>query len=334
MSRRGAAHIKLNMPCQDYSLCDAYKGCFIAVVSDGHGNKRHYLSDRGSRIACEVAIEEIKGFLDNYNNHDISDISDEIFKKLKESICINWRKRVVQDFRYEGRSVSKDNTGYANDTVEIAYGCTLCAAFTATWGWAAIQVGDGCIAVAEKSGNFDWPIPESEINEGNLTASLCLEDPMIDFRHVYKNDFPVGIFVYSDGIEKVLPNQGKDIISFLDWVVRNDKLNIDKRDENLKKTLDMFSAKSRIGDDVSVACIYDNGAEDVKPQYEEADKKSEIKQLTAKAEELRSTIEYNDQLFKSLSMYDSEKAKDIDMLIKKRKNELIDIEMKIAELEQ
>ena len=334
MSRRGATHIKLDMPCQDYSMSEEYNGSCIAMVSDGHGNKKHYLSDRGSKIACNVAMEEVKSFLDMIDQTDINDRAqmDNRLNELKEKVCFRWKQEVKKDFYDNGFDDLSDENDLKEEQIEIAYGCTLCVAFTAEWGWAAIQIGDGSFTIAEENGKFKWVMPESILNEDNLTASLCLYDPMEDFRHVYGNDKPIGFFVYTDGIEKVLPEQGKEIISFLDWVIKNDKDNSERKEETLRETLDIFSARSHIGDDVSIAYIYDEEAMNIKPKYEEADKNIKMKSLRARVEELKSTIDYNNKLLEELGNEEWFKKCKIRMLVKSKEEELAQLEKSISEL--
>ena len=70
MSRRGASHIARNLPCQDASFSEEYKGTMIAITADGHGNRRHFRSQKGAQIACRIAADRIKEFLDSNSDDE------------------------------------------------------------------------------------------------------------------------------------------------------------------------------------------------------------------------------------------------------------------------
>ena len=60
----GLSHVKKNMPCQDAAgdFEDLEKGIYIGAVSDGHGSKDYFRSDRGSKLLVETSIEILKTF--------------------------------------------------------------------------------------------------------------------------------------------------------------------------------------------------------------------------------------------------------------------------------
>lgn len=305
ISRIGAAHIRRELPCQDASASEMLEDACIAVVADGHGSRRHFRSDRGSAIACRVALDEIRAFLKEDEAEGCS--RDERLNILKQTICDAWLSEVQADFEQspwteaeleeESALLTEEQLAALKDGTDapIAYGSTLCAVFSYDGGWSAIQLGDGCFVRIGADGLYDWPMPESIVNEGNTTASLCMREPMRDFRHCWGTDTPAGLLVFTDGIEKVFPPQGKEIVSLLHWIWRSQCGGVEGRDENLARTLDMLTRRSSIGDDVSVAGIVDPEAEDSAPKASQSQKRQELERLTAQIEEIRSTIEYNKQ---------------------------------------
>lgn len=61
-TRQGSSHIKSGKPCQDYSL-DWHSddgGKYVAIVCDGHGGSTYVRSERGARLAAEIALRNIK----------------------------------------------------------------------------------------------------------------------------------------------------------------------------------------------------------------------------------------------------------------------------------
>lgn len=62
VTRIGAGHIKSGKPCQDYSLdWQSEDGSIqVAIVCDGHGGDTYVRSDRGSKLAAEIALRNIR----------------------------------------------------------------------------------------------------------------------------------------------------------------------------------------------------------------------------------------------------------------------------------
>ena len=203
----GAAHIRKDLPCQDMCLSEGDDRHSIAVVSDGHGNRRHFRSERGARKACEIALDKIREFL--IQTDDLAPAEREArIQDLKLQICRDWRIAILKDaaedpwtpeeIEEQRRLLTEEQfiRFSAGETAALAYGGTLCAVFASDWGWGAIQVGDSCLTVIDADGTYRWPMPESTINSGHRTASLCSANPMADFRHVLEDTRPAGLMVY------------------------------------------------------------------------------------------------------------------------------------------
>lgn len=67
ISVKGYSHIGSGKPCQDYSLSwtSDDESIHAVVIADGHGSKTYVRSHVGSRLACEIALENIKAFVSN-----------------------------------------------------------------------------------------------------------------------------------------------------------------------------------------------------------------------------------------------------------------------------
>lgn len=74
----GSSHILLNKPCQDNGLYYNKDGIYMAIISDGHGGESYIRSDRGSKIAVEIARDNILEFIES--------IPEELFKEKKGAI--------------------------------------------------------------------------------------------------------------------------------------------------------------------------------------------------------------------------------------------------------
>lgn len=308
----GASHVKKGLPCQDRAVSETYGNSQIAIVSDGHGNRRHFRSETGASLACVIALECIREYISSQKTSP---------EDLKKEICVRWRRAVAEHISEnswteeelaEQKSVLKEEQYQemiSGKPWTLAYGCTLCAVFTKNDGWVGLQIGDGALTVADHDGSYRWPMPESKLNEGNRTASLCSGNPLEDFRHIEEQGTPAALLIYTDGIEKTFPPQGKEITSFLHWVWcnRQNQLSQNKEslhektedllqeetEDSLTKTLRLLSAKSRVGDDMSIAGIVDLDAEDAEPKETQEQKMRKLAALEAKLSELNGTIAYN-----------------------------------------
>lgn len=337
----GAAHIRKNLPCQDY-CCSREEGDFrIAVVADGHGNRKHFRSDRGSRIACEKTEATILEFL-NLTAEISAEQRSQLAGQLKEEICRRWRAAVLEDIAadpWHPEELSEQQALLPPEQYTalvdgkggvLAYGCTLCAVFSAPWGWGAVQVGDGCVTVIDRDGSYRWPMPESALNHGHFTASLCAANPMEDFRHVFGSDFPAGLMVYSDGIEKVFPEQGSQIVSFLHWVWQNRKDGSEDAMSALTGTLERLTAGSRIGDDISIAGLVDPNAPDVTPAAAPGENLNRLHTLEAQLQDLQSSITYNRRCLETAG--DGQTAEQIRAVLARREPEAAQLREEIDRL--
>ena len=347
LSRIGAEHIRRGLPCQDASISTAESKVQIAAVADGHGSRRHFRSERGSAIACRIATEKIQALFPKRGKPGIP--TEEQLIRLKQDICEAWMEAVREDYEKnpwteqelaeEQKLLTEDQFIRLTDGTDaaIAYGSTLCAVFTYAGGWSAIQLGDGGFTHISADGRYEWPMPESLVNEGNRTASLCMQDPMRDFRHCSGKDQPVGLLVFTDGIEKVFPPQGKEIVSLLHWIWRNEYSAESARKDNLCRTLDMLSSRSSIGDDASVAGLVDPEAEDAEPVAGQSQKKKELDRLYARLAEINSSMAYKRQQLQDISWSGSAQAEareQVERILQRNREEASALQDQIAVLRE
>lgn len=340
-SRIGATHVKKALPRQDRAASMDEKGLQIAVVADGHGSRRHFRSDYGAETAVEVASDVIGNM---FKEHNGIVFEDSFFTEIKHRIATEWQKRIRDHYEQNplnDAEIEEQLKLLGDERLEklingtdalIPYGTTLCAVFHSDAGWGSVQIGDGCLTTVEHDGSFLWPMPKSNINEGNKTTSLCMKDPMIDFRHCWGEDHPAALLVYTDGIEKVFPPEGPEIASLLNWVIKIEKAGSDGRQAVLEKNLDTLTQRSPIGDDLSIAGIVDMEAEDIKPKATTAQMLVEIERTDAKIREITSTIQYNekkrasvneaDEAYKELTRIIFRKKKEIDELNRQREEQI------------
>ncbi len=396
----GQSHIKKNMPCQDAagSYEDIEKGIFISAVSDGHGGKDYFRSDKGSQLVVDITIEKLKLFVEELNstlfqedfitrgtltsiNKQFSSGSDkteqfeykdthekkkneEVLNHLFKSIISKWNEEVHNDWKSNKpteeflieKAVPEDRRSeYLRDeSIEMAYGCTLLAFLKTPEFWVAFQIGDGrCIAFDAKMNDF-IPIPEDEQCEGNLTTSLCESNAFDNFRYAYGKKELVALFIGSDGLEGrhgdldfyTIPQVTKDYRAITKVFLNN---GFDYGFDKVKEAIPAWSKNDQNAkDDISVAgwidfsnkeeclkILLEKDIQEIKKKLDEADyqiKKDseELKEVTNSIDEKINKINSIIQKEESL---DSEEGQ-INNVIKEIENKLNKEFDKIAQIKE
>jgi hypothetical protein len=236
----GESHIKKNMPCQDAtgSFEDHDKQIYIGVVSDGHGSKDYFRSDKGAQLLVDITIQAIKDFMKQseaqilFQSHFTSrntvtsgkgiesssnqneankKQSDEALNQIFKYIISKWRQSILEDWsestpckeELESYGVSETMISdfLSGDNLPTAYGCTLMAFAKAKDYWFAFQIGDGKSIAFDNEMNAIEPIPTDELCMGSVTTSMCEENAFSNFRYAYGNDIPAILFIGSDGMD-------------------------------------------------------------------------------------------------------------------------------------
>ena len=85
---RGASHVESNTVCQDYAdykITDSYA---VAAVADGHGSKKHFRSDFGSKAGVEVAIKAVDEYCSDPEEfkRKFQDDPEHLIKKIEKYV--------------------------------------------------------------------------------------------------------------------------------------------------------------------------------------------------------------------------------------------------------
>jgi len=256
----GESHIKKNIPCQDAAVSfeDHDKQIYIGAVSDGHGSKDYFRSDRGSQLLVDITLQNIKEFISqsvdlnffhssfvyrktitsgeapfsaDQNNIQNIKTSNDALNQLFKSIIASWQQVIHQD--WDNSIPTKEEmlnlgvsesmiTQYLNgENLPIAYGCTLLAFARTEKFWFAFQIGDG------KSIGFDInmtamePIPADELCQGSVTTSMCEENAFDNFRYAYGSKIPSVLIIGSDGLDGYFSKIEEDAIKPLKGLYRS-----------------------------------------------------------------------------------------------------------------
>ncbi len=276
----GYGHIQKNQPCEDASgSFQEEDGSFsIAVVADGHGQKRSFRSRIGSRLAVDTALDCLKDAANailSSPEESASFYSAVLacgherqirFRQLTDTILSQWNDRIWA-YHAENLPTQEELGEYTEfyeeeNRIPQIYGTTLIAALWLPRCLVLIQQGDGRCCVFYADGTYDQPIPWDDRCEGNRTSSMCDADAadrvrfcVIDLEE--KN--VAACYLCTDGVEDAYRNQEGAYVfckalscDFLEHEALFDSY--------LGELLPEFSARGRFGqygslDDVSVAGI-------------------------------------------------------------------------------
>ena len=259
----GKSHVQSGLLCEDYSATYSDDQISIVVISDGHGDKNCFRSDKGARYACEIAISLCRQF-QSITNH-IDDIEqcdfESLVASLESDIADAWKNKVLSDanahpFSDEELSVASEQAQgvyRSGQRLEKAYGCTLILSMSTSNYWLSIQIGDGKSIAAYKDGVFVEPVPVDENCLGNRSTSLCNSNAKESFRHYFSKVKPIAAFVSSDGVEESFDQAGLYNFFFsLAYWLKEEGFEIAKaKIDNLLPQI----SEGGSGDDVSVAIM-------------------------------------------------------------------------------
>lgn len=185
---RGASHEASDMPNQDAECSSRLRtlgeGAMVVAVSDGHGNRRHFRSDRGARFAVEVACRCAEDLSDRIGAlGDAHSVQRFTMTTLVPTVIGRWISEVDADVERDpitdGDTVTEDPVTEAS---VIAYGATLITAVA--WGrWVMLaQIGDGDVLALPLDEKPFSPVPEDPTLDGLRTTSLCQPNALDSFR--------------------------------------------------------------------------------------------------------------------------------------------------------
>lgn len=276
-SVKGADHIKSGRPCQDYSISQSFEAGSIVAISDGHGGVTYVRSQVGSKLACEIAVEETKCFVStNYEalktkgiNHieyspDRQEVQDSLINTLFTAIHKRWYNAIVEDS--QNRSFTEEERfklGKAD--IKKAYGCTLLVAVKTMDFTFIYQLGDGRIfTITPFIRRWQQPVPWDSQCEDNITTSLCNINPIERFRYYLNSgeNQPFTIFLCSDGIEDCFEGQHNAMFDSEKMEVEYTEIlsNFLQKENFDDLCAEFLSKESAVGskDDMSIAFIIDD----------------------------------------------------------------------------
>ncbi|MDE7121771.1 MAG: protein phosphatase 2C domain-containing protein, partial [Oscillospiraceae bacterium] len=202
----GASHVAKGTVCQDFSNFQSTEFYSIAVVADGHGSKKHFRSDVGSRLAVRATLRTVRNFYRDPEEFEESfqENPKDIITKIEKQIISRWNREVSKHYRKnpvtdeEKSPFTKDQ--YESIKMESMYGTTLIAVVMGRDYVFGMQIGDGSLVMIDEDGEAEMPIADDESAPANLTASMCNSNSLDMFSNFYLMDNPMAVFVSTDGL--------------------------------------------------------------------------------------------------------------------------------------
>ncbi len=258
---RGAAHIRKEADCQDFSRSVRFGRCAAAAVADGHGDVRYFRSALGSRFAAEAALKAVREFVKREEPEGPGENAEEKFAQLKKNIILNWNNRVAAHYgahpflerELAPLSERRREKLRGGELVETAYGTTLIAAAVTPTYWFGLQIGDGDCLVFSGDGT-ETPVPKEEGLVGNVTTSLCEPDAFFSFHHAFGEGMPAAVVLSTDGVRNSF-SDGAHYRSFMGKVAT--EFSAGKKENTVAGLREFLSEMTErgSGDDLSVAGV-------------------------------------------------------------------------------
>lgn len=257
----GASHVAAGTVCQDWSTVKCNDNYCLAIVADGHGSKKHFRSDIGSKAAVTAVCDTIDKLCDNMQLFESAFIKnpEDVISKIEKKIILCWND-IVNNYHQAVPIKQEEMEKFTEEEfeeikLESIYGSTLIAVFMTTHFCFGIQLGDGSMVLVNSDGSTVMPIEDDESCPANLTASLCNSNAHELFNHFYRiGDNPIAMLVSTDGLytsfgsKQSFEEYNHIIVSQLDNVEKSEAM----IENNLRKRTCHGSQ-----DDISLSLIFD-----------------------------------------------------------------------------
>lgn len=258
----GASHTESGLVCQDSSahfVCGDYA---VAVVADGHGSKKHFRSNVGSKLAVEATLDTIANFYEDPAEFEANFPANHkfILKNIEKQIIANWNFKITEHLKKVPVTPEERIRFSEEEFKEIApesyYGTTLIAVIAGKSFTFGIQIGDGSLVAVFEDGAAVMPMEYEESAPANITASLCNSGAAKMFNSFYaENKTLLAAFASTDGLYTSFGCEN----DFLDYhtIITSQLAASSEFEQAVIKNL---VKRSHFGtqDDISLACVYNS----------------------------------------------------------------------------
>ena len=249
----GAAHRRRGQPCQDASLAVRLQTpqgetLQLMAVADGHGNRRHWLSQVGSALACHQAETAVQAALARTPLTDQVGWRRLLRHELPDAIVQGWLAATAADW---ADRQDREDQPYSPEV----YGCTLGLVLMAPRWWGHTGLGDWDLVRIDHAGTAALISEEAAgAATGEATASLCLPQAQALFTERSDLQALAAAENASTGLALVLSSDGvrKSCATDADFLQLCAELRAISDPTELTQGLEQITRQGS-GDDVSVA---------------------------------------------------------------------------------
>jgi len=245
----GAAHRRQAKPCQDASLSRELvsprgERLLLLAVADGHGGSRYWLSEVGSRLACELAAAAVEAALVQHGLADPERWQPLLRQELPAAIQQQWLAAIARDWQQRPEAAGQPFSA-------LTYGSTLGLALLAPGWWGYTGLGDWDLVHLQGGAATLVSQEQEQGGAAEATASLCLTEAArlwSERAHLVPLEAgasPFSLLLSSDGVRKSCATDA-DFLSLCRHLAR-----LDNPTELAEGLGEITAAGS--GDDVSVA---------------------------------------------------------------------------------
>ena len=254
-SRIGASHIINNMPCQDaYSICSSSNSLpsLAIAVADGHGNKRHDLSQFGASIAVKAAVDQLQLLHTYLDQNDLKSNFDTDFSRKTTRM---WREYVLNDAKLR-QIIERIDDYKTSKKLFTRYGTTLLASLITSNFIFIGQIGDGEVLIVRPNGEIEQPFQQNDniaLNETNSLSSTMAE------KHWQTNVIERGdggfLLMATDGLTAAYAEETYFFDFVNDLLDKINNYGIQKIIPQIPNLLDSIS-RNATGDDITLTITY------------------------------------------------------------------------------
>jgi serine/threonine protein phosphatase PrpC len=266
---RGASHERTGQGNQDAVRLQnpsRTEDILLLAVADGHGSTRSFRSDRGSAMAAECALRELRRFIRRLGpDAPLSRVRSQAKTRWPKDLLAAWKGAIRADvlarpftlFEFAPFPDSPPVLKPGEDLPirgYLAYGATLVTVAITPRYILYSQLGDGDILTVQSDGTVSRPLPKRHEFMANQTVSLCSHEAAREFQirvDTLRGAAPALVMVSTDGYANCFGDDedfykvAGDFLTFL----RNDgpRYVSDKLEEWLRQ-----SSRDGSGDDITV----------------------------------------------------------------------------------
>jgi serine/threonine protein phosphatase PrpC len=259
---KGASHIKDGSRCQDsfkIAMIDIMdkRSNLIVAIADGHGSKKHYLSEFGAKILTNCMCNVLQNIIHEEKGHSIDILYKRIKENLPPKLFESWSSCVLHDYNVRVDSGTESEMESEIDVL-VKYGTT--AMFCATSGHSLIFGKlDGNVVFFENDEFFENVVDDNLM--GSEAYTMCKKENALskwDFGISHNAEF---LAISTDGLRNAF-GEDDDNAPFINAIktIYNHTImhGTDKTLHSLPSFLRRCSDDGS-ADDITITCLVKNG---------------------------------------------------------------------------